>query len=368
MAWADAEFEADDAAMVEPNDDREELEFEDANTRRSDARYMTPERNPPVRRQSGEVDRDDPSKTRRLDDENVEMNDDAGGMNLDSMQSEVLEISAVDQLIIGKALQGLDVLEFYSPVRVKAVAAHIGLVAGMSLDLTNGYKFDDKRDQDKAWEVIRKTKPTLVIGSPPCTYFSLLQELHIAVHGKDPAWMARFEAAKQKAVRHFEFCCKVYRHQMANGRHVLHEHPWSARSWALECVDDLGHDERVALVQSHMCRLGMTSRIGRDPDEVDPVKKPTGFMTTSWCIRDELDRRCHIGLNHQHVPLVEGRAAAAQVYPVELCKAICSGLARQKLYDSSSQCESKLLNVRQLSSVIRKFSGSRPVGAWPSLC
>ena len=164
--------------MVEPNGDREELELEDANARRSDARYMTPERNPPVRRQSGEVDRDDPSKTRRLDDENVEMNDDAGGMNLDSMQSEVLGLNAVDHLIIGKALQGSDVLELYSPVRVNAVAAKFGLVPGMSLDLTNGFDLDEKKDQDKAWEVIRRTKPTLVIGSPPCTYVSSSRVKH----------------------------------------------------------------------------------------------------------------------------------------------------------------------------------------------
>ena len=45
MAWADAEFETDDTAMAEPNDVREELELEDANAQRSDARFMTPERN-----------------------------------------------------------------------------------------------------------------------------------------------------------------------------------------------------------------------------------------------------------------------------------------------------------------------------------
>ena len=157
-AWADAEFEDDDTAMIAPNDDREELEFEDANARASDARFTTPERNPPTRRYSGEADREDPSKARRVEAGNVEMkNDVADGMNLDSMQVDALELNVVDQLIIGKAIQGSDVLELYSPVRVNAVAAKFGLVPGMSLDLTNGYDFDDKRDQDKAWEVIRKT-------------------------------------------------------------------------------------------------------------------------------------------------------------------------------------------------------------------
>ena len=101
----------------------------------------------------------------------METNDDTGGMNLDSLITEALDFNAIDQLIIGKALRGSDVLELYSPVRVNAVAAKFGLVLGMILDLTNGYNFDEKKDQDKPWEVIRRTKPTLVIQSPPCTYF-----------------------------------------------------------------------------------------------------------------------------------------------------------------------------------------------------
>ena len=62
------------------------MELEDVNAQRSDARFMTPERNPPVRQQAGGVDREDPSKTRRVNDENMETNDDAGGMTIDSMQ------------------------------------------------------------------------------------------------------------------------------------------------------------------------------------------------------------------------------------------------------------------------------------------
>ena len=87
-----------------------------------------------------------------------------------------------------------------------------------------------------------------MIGSPPCTYFSLLQELDIAVHGKDLAWMARFEAAKQKAVRHVEFCCNMYRHQMANGRHFLHEHPARALSWSHLAIASISQMVGIHLV------------------------------------------------------------------------------------------------------------------------
>ena len=61
------------------------------------------------------------------------------------------------------------------------------------------------------------------------------------------------------------------------------------------------------------------------------VKKPTGFMSSSRCIIHELDRKC-TG-DHDHVPLMGGRAAGAAIYPQALCEAICRGAAAQKKLD-----------------------------------
>ena len=58
------------------------------------------------------------------------------------------------------------------------------------------------------------------------------------------------------------------------------------------------------------------------------VKKPSGFMTSSRCVAKELDKRCDGG--HSHVPLMAGRAAAAQVYPDMVCE------AKQKKFESSN--------------------------------
>ena len=139
----------------------------------------------------------------------------------------------------------------------------------------------------------------------------------------------------------------------------MHEHPWSARSWALECIEDLLNDGRVHCVQTHMCRFGMESRIGSDSNVKGPVKKPTGFMTSSWCIRDELDRRCSPELNHTHVPLVEGRAAAAQVYPEPLCRAICAGIARQKAYDHVRDLANLGLIDKRREGLTRRLTTTR---------
>ena len=58
------------------------------------------------------------------------------------------------------------------------------------------------------------------------------------------------------------------------------------------------------------------------------ARKRTRFLTNSYWIAQELNRRCEG--NHAHVPLLDGKAGAAAIYPVELCRAICRGLLREK--------------------------------------
>ena len=63
-----------------------------------------------------------------------------------------------------------------------------------------------------------------------------------------------------------------------------------------------------------------------DGDGADiPAKKPTGFLSSSWCILDGLSLRYDGSHVHQH--LMSGRAAAAALYPPALYKAICQRLA-----------------------------------------
>ena len=50
------------------------------------------------------------------------------------------------------------------------------------------------------------------------------------------------------------------------------------------------------------------------------VKKPTGFLTSSKCLIDELNKKCDGP--HDHVPLIAGRAADAAIYPELLCETV----------------------------------------------
>ena len=71
---------------------------------------------------------------------------------------------------------GVDITEVFSRERVNKLAARFGLVAGACLDITDGWDFD-KAEDSRAWREIKRTQPYLIIGSPPRTLFSQLQEL-----------------------------------------------------------------------------------------------------------------------------------------------------------------------------------------------
>ena len=96
------------------------------------------------------------------------------------------------------------------------------------------------------------------------------------------------------------------------GRYVLHEHPWLATSWSLPEIEETqGYDDDVQRVRTDMCQLGMTSRQRGVGSALEPVLKPTGFLTNSEHIAKELSQRC--SKYHDHVPLFGGRAAAAAI-------------------------------------------------------
>ena len=85
------------------------------------------------------------------------------------------------------------------------------------------------------------------------------------------------------------------------------------------------------------CQYGLKSR---DEQGEGPAKKFTGFMTNSPCVAFQLKRSCPNRIGYQvrrHVQLQGGRTRAAQVYPPELCKVICTGLMNQIEADKRGQ-------------------------------
>ena len=84
------------------------------------------------------------------------------------------------------------IAEIFSPPRVTNLAREEGVGNGFALDLRTTddqrrrWDFDKPECRQRAWELVERLQPTLLIGSPECTPFSMLQGLN---QGKflDPA-------------------------------------------------------------------------------------------------------------------------------------------------------------------------------------
>ena len=87
----------------------------------------------------------------------------------------------------------VDISEMFSPERATAVCTQYGLVPGQAMDVKNGFDFDLAVDRKKAWDSIVRDKSKLVIGSPPCTFFSRLQGLNTHMYRNDAAVMITFQ-------------------------------------------------------------------------------------------------------------------------------------------------------------------------------
>ena len=109
------------------------------------------------------------------------------------------------------------------------------------------------------------------------------------------------------------------------------EHPAYVDSWKPEELVELANLDGVMTQIADQCMYGLTT-----PGlEGLSAKKPTKFLSNSWCILPELFVRCD--KQHVHQQLMGGRGAKAAEYPDALCKAICRGLANQKRYDASGK-------------------------------
>ena len=76
-----------------------------------------------------------------------------------------------------KPKQKVSIREIFSPERVCKRCGQHGLAPGSSFDLHTGYDLGRYAVQQEVEKVIDEEDPDLLIGSPPCTKFSILQNL-----------------------------------------------------------------------------------------------------------------------------------------------------------------------------------------------
>ena len=124
--------------------------------------------------------------------------------------------------------------------------------------------------------------------------------------------------------RHLSFVVSLYRKQLLQGRHFLHEHPATAMSWKDPGIRALASHPLVSCVVADQCQYGLLTPSQSDSSKMLPALKPTRFMTSSPQMAKCLQKRCD--RSHVHQQLVGGRAAAAAFYPLPLIRAILKGM------------------------------------------
>ena len=149
----------------------------------------------------------------------------------------------IDTVISLGVEQGVAVkkaIEVYSPTRgTKAARQRPGLnIEGLrALDLSTNHPggchrdFNIKAHRELARQICATEDPDWIIGSPPCTDFSILGRSN---HRRmDPEVVLK---RIKEGRRHPECFTKLYRDQLERGNHLLHEHPVGASSWKEECI------------------------------------------------------------------------------------------------------------------------------------
>ena len=182
-----------------------------------------------------------------------------------------------------------------------------------------------KSQREKAEALIDQQEPTLLIGSPMCTVFSAIQAINVA--RRDPAIVEREKVAGRV---HLQWCCYLYRKQIARGMYFLQEHPNGATSWMEPCVLEVLGLDSVKRIRADQCQHGQESDAG------NPIKKPTGFMSNAPHLLEALDQRCFgrrgacsrpQGGRHQDCLGKVARRAA--IFSDLMCEIILSGFSAQ---------------------------------------
>ena len=193
------------------------------------------------------------------------------------------------------------------------------------------WNFNLRSDRNEARALIDSKQPKWLIGSPPCTAFSIWnRNLNYKHMDKDKVRGLIAEGRK-----HLAFVISLYRKQLLQGGHFLHEHPASALSWKEPAMAALARDPLIHCVVADQCMYGLDTPSEKDRSKLMPAMKPTRFMTSSPQMAAELGQRCD--RSHVHQQLVGGRAAKAAFYPLGLIRAILNGIRNTALAEGASE-------------------------------
>ena len=133
----------------------------------------------------------------------------------------------------------------FLPGRSAKLGSAFSELPGAVVDLRFGWDLPSAAGQE-CWKTLHAERPELVIGSPPSRRHS--------------PWIKDEREARIQGIKHLNFCCAVYRWQTERGVHFLHEHPWGASSWDLDCLKAVKELPGVVVVRCDQRLYGSVER------------------------------------------------------------------------------------------------------------
>ena len=233
------------------------------------------------------------------------------------------ELTKYAQVLQLDEKQARKVAELYNPNRFGPETKRYGLLAGQAFDLELGHDVLKRETQTEIRDYLKRVKPGLLVVSPRCTHFSVMQNMNLG--RKTPEAMRQFLQDLRKSKVLLRFAVEMIELVIDYGGVFLFEQPVTSKAWQERWMDRLLKRDGVKLAQCDQC---MYDLMEKTDDIKKYYRKPTGWMTNSDTIEEELSRKCD--QQHEHQPVLgqcEGvpRSRRAQRYPVELVRAILRG-------------------------------------------
>ena len=198
-------------------------------------------------------------------------------------------------------------------------------------------------DRRQAKQMIEEADPDWVILSPPCTVFCRLNE-NLNFPKMPPAKVKRLKENGRKLLH---FAISIAMGRLKKGKHFLLEHPASASSWKDGWMERLARVPGVVKVTADQCMFGLTAH--KPGEEATAARKPTSFITSSFCMAQRLRIRC--SGDHEHTPLHGKQLEAAAFYPAKLRLAVLRGMRDTADFDAPKDYDEEVERATQVAGV-----------------
>ena len=134
----------------------------------------------------------------------------------------------------------------FNPNRFGPRTKRHGLAKGESFDLELGMDLLDVRNQETVLEYLEYVQPGLTVIAPPCTLYTILQNLDHA--RRTEVGMKTYLQRLRWAKVLLSFATKVARTVKAYGGKFLLENPLTSKAWQEKFLHDLMMEDDVILV------------------------------------------------------------------------------------------------------------------------